>query len=327
MNKIKVFVIDDSLMYVKNIMKILNTENRIEVVGYAKSVKEARIKLSNLSEYPDVILLDIEMPEIDGLTYLKNELSKGFAKVLICTAYSDKYINKAKEYGASGLIDKLVLKTHHENVLVDAIISTYEKKRKTNSSPLKSFPSNRVVAIGSSTGGLRIIEKILLKLPPLTPPIVIVQHMAHNKIDSFISRIKNKCNIKLKVVRQQESVEQNTAYFAPFDKHIKIKKIAHKKYVLYTSDEDKVNSHKPSVSVLFNSIATEVGMDAIAFILTGMGVDGVDGIMHIKQKGGKTYAQDEESCVVYGMPKEAVKIGAIDRVIKPDVIPSYITAP
>jgi len=327
MNKIKVFIIDDSMMYIKNIMKVLKTEPKIEVIDYAKSVKEAKEKLKNIANYPDVILLDIEMPEVNGLTYLKEELALSPAKVLICTAYSDKYINKAKEYGASGLIDKLVLKTHHEEVLIEAIISIYKKKRKSNNSLIQSFPSNRIVAIGSSTGGLRVIENILIKLPPLTPPIIIVQHMANDKINSFIDRIKNNCQIKLKVVNNQENVEQNTAYFAPFDKHIKIKKIAHGKYILFASDEEKVNSHKPSISVLFNSIAKEVGMNAMAFILTGMGIDGVDGIKHIKERGGKTYAQDEQSCVVYGMPKEAVKIGAIDRVIKPEMIPLYITAP
>ena len=151
--------------------------------------------------------------------------------------------------------------------------------------------------------------------------------MAHDKINSFINRIQSKCNINLKLVKNNDSVEGNTAYFAPFDKHIKIKKLSHKKYILITSNEDKMNNHKPSISILFNSIAQEVGMDAIAFILTGMGNDGVDGIKNIKDKGGKTYAQDEKSCVVYGMPKEAIKIGAIDRQIKPNVIPSYITSP
>jgi len=327
MKKIRVFIVDDSMMHIKSIVKILNTEDRIKVIGYAQGVEESKYKLSNMVEYPDVILLDIEMPDVDGLTYLKNDLSKTSAKVLVCTAYSDKYINKAKEYGASGLVDKLVIKSNHTDVLIDAIISIYKKKRKNVDSLIQSFPSGRIVAIGSSTGGLKVIEDILLKLPPLTPPILIVQHMASDKIISFINRIKNKCHVKLKVVTTKDSIEQNTVYFAPFDKHIKIKKIAHKKYIVYTSDEDRVNGHKPSVSVLFNSMANEVGMDAMAFILTGMGNDGVDGIKNIKNKGGKTYAQDEASCTVYGMPKEAVKIGAINRVVKPEMIPLYITAP
>jgi len=325
--EIKVFVIDDSMLHIKNILRILNTESNIKVMGYAQSVKESKEKLSKMIEYPDVILLDIEMPEIDGLTYLKDELSNTQAKVLILTAYSDKYINKAREYGASGLVDKLVIKANNEQVLIDAIISTYKKKRKSSKSLIQSFPSSRVVAIGSSTGGLRIIEEILLKLPPLTPPIIIVQHMAHDKINSFIKRIQNKCNVELKVVIDKENVEHNTVYFAPYDKHIKIKRISNKQYILYTSDEDKVNNHKPSVSILFNSVAKEVGMDAMAFILTGMGNDGVDGIKNIKNRGGKTYAQDEASCTVYGMPREAVKIGAINKIIKPEMIPLYITAP
>jgi chemotaxis protein methyltransferase CheR len=196
------------------------------------------------------------------------------------------------------------------------------KNKEIKKMPKSSFNkvSAKVVAIGSSMGGLSIIEDTLLALQENTPPILIVQHMSRDILPSLISKLSQKCKVKIKEAQNDEIIEQGRVYFAPFNKHLSIKNISHGIYKTILTDGNKVANHKPSIDILFNSLANEVKRHSIAFILSGMGNDGVEGIKNIKLSGGLTYAQDEESCEVFGMAKLAIDNGSISKVITPDKI-------
>lgn len=180
--------------------------------------------------------------------------------------------------------------------------------------------TQKIVAFGSSMGGLTVIENILPKLKDNCPPILVTQHLSRDLLHSIITKLLKRCSVDLKIAQHNEQLEQGCVYFAPFDKHLKIRKISSGIYKTILSDESKVANHKPSINVLFNSLATESGVHSIAFILTGMGNDGVKGIENIKKAGGKTYAQDEESCEVFGMAKIAIDQGYIDMIVTPEQI-------
>ena len=184
--------------------------------------------------------------------------------------------------------------------------------------------TDRVVAIGSSMGGLSVLEDILSKLEQNSPPILIVQHMSRDILPSVIEKLSSKCKVRLKEAEDQETIEQGCVYFAPYNKHLKIKKISKGVYKTLLDDAEKIANHKPSIDVLFKSFAVEVKRDAHAFILTGMGVDGVDGMKDLKASGAKTYAQDEQSSEIFGMAKVAIEAGYIDKVIASSEIPKYI---
>jgi two-component system chemotaxis response regulator CheB len=184
--------------------------------------------------------------------------------------------------------------------------------------------TNKVVAIGSSMGGLSVLEDILSKLEQNSPPVLIVQHMSRDILPSVIEKLSLKCKVRLKEAEDQETIEQGCVYFAPYNKHLKIKKISRGVYKTLLDDAEKISNHKPSIDVLFKSFALEVKRDAHVFILTGMGVDGVDGMKHLKASGAKTYAQDEQSSEIFGMAKVAIEAGYIDKVIASNEIPKYI---
>jgi two-component system chemotaxis response regulator CheB len=184
--------------------------------------------------------------------------------------------------------------------------------------------SERVVAIGSSMGGVPIIEEILYSLPQKTPPILIVQHMSKDILPRLISKLSLNCKIDIKEAQNAETLKSNTVYFAPYNKHLCIKKISKGVYKIELKDGERVANHKPSIDVLFNSLAAEAKTQAKVFLLTGMGNDGVEGVKSVKANGGKTYAQNEESSEVFGMAKAAINEGVIDRVLSPSEIVQYI---
>ena len=342
MNKIKVFIVDDSVMVRSLFSQVVNNNKDMEVVGVAGDPIMADRKMANLDV--DIIILDVEMPKMNGLDYLKQIMSTNPKPVIMCSStFEDKTSSqavKALSLGAVDIIGKNNSKikefvTNSSNTLIQAIhkavksniSQTVRKVKDTPPSVAPSttakgfnkslFSSSTIIAIGSSTGGVQILESILTKLPDNCPPILIVQHMPAAFVASMSSRINNICKITVKIAIDDEIIEPNTAYISPGDIHMNIKKIG-SEYKISLIDSEKVSHHKPSVDVLFNSFANEVsGQNIKAFILTGMGYDGAAGIYEIKKQGGKTYAQDEQSCTVYGMPKEAVKLGAIDRSLTP----------
>ncbi len=356
MSKIKVFIVDDSVMVRSLFSQVINDNKEMEVVGVAGDPIMAERKMSNLEV--DVIVLDVEMPKMNGLDYLKQIMSTNPKPVIMCSSMVENNKSseaiKAMSLGASDIIGKNNSKikefvTNSSNRLIMAILKaaksnpskgTSTSSSRQNPQSLQSttkinstaptgfkkslFSSSTIVAIGSSTGGVQIIESILTKLPENCPPILIVQHMPASFVASMANRINAICTITVKEASQGELVEPNTAYISPGDIHMNIKKIG-TQYQINLIDGEKVSHHKPSVDVLFNSFAKEVlGSNIKAFILTGMGYDGAAGIHAIKKQGGKTYAQDEKSCTVYGMPKEAVKLGAIDRILTPSEMVDYI---
>jgi len=314
-----IFIIDDSVLFRTKMTKEIEKNSNFKVIGTANDVDIAIKKLKLLKELPDVIILDVEMPKIDGLTFLKDHLSKLNINVIVCTSYYQKYKQKAALYGAFDVLDKQVIFNKNTDKLISTIekaatkVDSNFKTKIINNNYAKTYNS-KVIAIGASTGGLNILENILLSLPKETPPILIVQHMGRDIIPTFIPKIKRNSSVNIKEAQDSDKIEKNTVYIAPYNKHIIITK-KNNELKITISDGEKVSYHRPSIDVLFNSLANCVKQNAVAFILTGMGYDGVDGIKNIKKYGGKTFAQDEKSSKVFGMPKAAIESNMIDKVI------------
>ena len=321
---ITVFIIDDSVLFRTQLTKTLESIANLQVVGTANDAAMAEKKLKLLKDVPNIVILDIEMPKVDGLTFLKDILSKLDTKVIVCTSYYEKYKKEALKYGAASVLDK-------KDILQDSktIISQIEKLSASSRPTMqrRTFAKNnisKVVVIGSSTGGLDVISTILKLLPSNTPPILIVQHLGRDIFSTLLPTLQETTKVKLKEAQDGEDVLPNTVYFAPFATHLKIKKISYGSYKIELNDDEKVSYHKPSIDVLFNSAAKEVGKDTSAFLLTGMGFDGVDGIANIKKQGGFTFAQDEQSSQVFGMAKVAIEKGVIDKVLSPKNMLEYM---
>jgi two-component system chemotaxis response regulator CheB len=340
---IKVLIVDDSALVRQTYKALLESDPDIEVIGTASDPYVAVQKIQK--ERPDVITLDIEMPRMDGLTFLKKIMGQAPMPVIVI---SNQTLNsadvglKALEIGAVDVMAKPNLSNEREFTesrinLIDKIRSAYYAKSasaKTEklqrhkgvndlvksepkvSSPIKqiSFSSNTVIALGASTGGTEAIKCFLETLPSSMPPILIVQHMPENFTASFAKRLDDHCALKVKEAQDGELVLPNTAYVAPGGRHMIIKNHGGRSVIQIYHDE-LVNRHRPSVNVLFNSVAEVKGKNAIGIILTGMGDDGATGMLAMHEKGAYTIAQDEASSVVFGMPHKAVLQGGVSRVL------------
>ena len=341
MKAIKLFIIDDSALVRQTISKLVEDEAEIELLGVAADPIFAIEKFKKTG-MPDVLILDIEMPRMDGITFLKQVMSENPIATIICssTAKSGSYqAIEALQAGAVELIEKPNLKTkafleESKSSLISSIkAASNAKLRKIPATAIK--PSvykaktiesadnvvvqkkspplggrQRAIAIGSSTGGVQVIEKILTSLPALTVPILITQHMPAGFTASLAKRLDSISNITIKQAEDGIELQTSTAYIAPGDKHMLVQRVG-LKYIIQIKDGPKVSHHRPSVDVLFRSFANEFGKSGVGIILTGMGSDGARGMKEMYDTGAKTYAQDEESCVVYGMPNEAVKLGGV----------------
>ncbi len=338
MKKIKILIVDDSALIRQTITHILKDEPTVEVVGTAFNPFFATEKIQTLK--PDVLLLDIQMPQMDGLTFLQKLMKQKPIPVIIFSSYvEDGSSNalKALEYGAVEVIEKPKLRTTDElikykNTLLNAITAASLSKVVKNSFINKKLTINKdkipddfilspkinvnnfVIAIGASTGGTEAIRRVLEEIPTSFPPIVITQHMPVGFTKSFSNRLNQLSKISVKEAEDGDLLEQGHAYVARGDRHLVIKKIGAKFYAKL-EDTPNVNRHKPSVEVLFNSVAKTFGRNAIGIILTGMGGDGSEGLKRMREKGACTIAQDEETCVVFGMPKVAINIGAVDTIL------------
>ncbi len=323
-----IFIIDDSVLFRTKMSKDIESQQDLKVVGTANDAMIAKKRFNTFDTFPEIVILDIEMPTIDGLTFLKDYLSKIDTKVIVCTSNYDKYKNKALLYGAVDIIDKTNI-----NKSTDILINTINKFKNPNKKAINKINLNynhslrsnnlKLVAIGTSTGGLEVLEEIFSSLPKNTPPILVVQHMGRDIIPTFIPKLQQVSNVKIKEATHNEIINHSTIYVAPFGKHLTIKSYENS-YKIIISDGEKVSYHKPSIDILFNSVASSAKNNALAFILTGMGYDGVDGIKNIKLSGGKTFAQDEKSCKVFGMPKAAIESKMIDKIIDPKYIANEI---
>ncbi len=362
MKSIKVMVVDDSAVVRKVVGDILCTDPAIELVGAASDPIFALERI-NRKGWPDVIILDIEMPRMDGITFLNKIMREHPTPVVICSALAEKgdcmVTMEAMAAGAVEIITKpkMKLKNFLEEsgeMLIRAVkgaaqanLSRLKRVRHTvkpsQTAPIKRSPklypklyqeklnadvilkagtppqamklmTEEIIAIGTSTGGTNALEHLLSALPRLSPGIVIVQHMPEQFTAAFAKRLDSLCEIEVREARDQERVLPGLALIAPGGKHLLLKRHG-ANYIVEVVDGPLVNRHRPAVDVLFRSVARYAGSNAMGIIMTGMGDDGARGLAEIHAAGGYTVAQDEESCVVFGMPKEAIKLGCVDAVI------------
>ncbi len=341
--KIKVLIIDDSALIRQVISTILQDTVFIDIVGTSYDPFDASKKIKELN--PDVLLLDIQMPKMNGLTFLKTIMSQKPMPVIIFSSFVEQGSSnafKALEYGAVEIIEKPKFSTNNEiekyktrllNAIQTAFLANVNEKNMPEvvkdipiatkyNIPIKKIDFNNfIIAIGASTGGTEAIKRVLTQIPENFPPIVVTQHMPAGFTKSFADRLNNISAITIKEAEQNDILTPGFAYIAKGDKHLVVRKTAEKNYIRL-DDSDPLNRHKPSVDMLFNSVADVYGKDSIGILLTGMGADGSKGLKKMKTNGSYTIAQDEETCIVFGMPKVAINIGAVDS-----VLPIYDIAP
>jgi two-component system chemotaxis response regulator CheB len=317
----------------------LSKYSDIEVVGVAPDPYVARDKIVNLK--PDVITLDIEMPRMDGLTFLKKLMKYYPLPTIIVSSLTPKGGKLTLEAMDIGAVD-VIAKPGSSYSVGDMSAQLAEKIRAASRAriikkettgvddsaegePIKALAqtSNKVIAIGASTGGTEALKKVLIKMPPNSPGIVIVQHMPANFTTAFAARLNDICQISVKEAEDNDSVTPGTALVAPGNFHMIFRRSGARYYVEIKTGP-MVHHQRPAVDVLFKSTAKYAGANAIGVILTGMGADGAEGLLEMKKEGASTIAQDEKSCVVFGMPKEAIKLGAADKVVSLDMITSEI---
>jgi len=338
--KIRVLIVDDSAIVRKIFTEELSKEPDIEVIGTAPDPFVARDKI--VLQKPDVITLDIEMPRMDGLTFLKKLMRYYPLPVIVVSSLTPNGSKMAIDAFESGAIEVLskpgsaysvgdISAQLKEKIRAAAKINIKQliESQSSNFRPQLDVPNNlrettqKVVAIGASTGGTEAIKKILVRFPVNVPGIVIVQHMPPQFTKAFAERLSQLCQIEVREAKDGDSVLNGLALIAPGNFHMILRRNGSRYYV-NIKDGPMVNHQRPSVDVLFNSVAQNAGPNAIGVILTGMGADGAEGLLKMKEAGAKTIAQDENTCVVFGMPKEAIRKGAVDRVLPLDQIPDEI---
>lgn len=343
MKKIKVLLVDDSAVVRQVLLAILESEPDIQVIGTASDPIFAMEKLSR--DWPDVIVLDIEMPRMDGITFLKKIMAEHPTPVVICSSLTDKGAETTLQALAAGAVEIITKpKVGLKNFLLDSSAELIAAVRAAAHVNVKNLPrtpvvrapvaaklcadailsasgnqamlqtTERIVAIGTSTGGTQALEAVLTALPRVCPGIVIVQHMPEKFTASFAERLNKLSQIEVREAKNNDRVIPGLALIAPGGKHMLIKRSG-AYYHVEVIDGPLVNRHRPSVDVLFRSVAKFAGRNATGIIMTGMGDDGARGLKEMLDAGGLTVAQDEATCVVYGMPKEAVKLGAVKRVL------------
>lgn len=351
MNKIKVLIVDDSAAVRQTLTDILNSDPGIEVIAAAADPYFAAQKIEK--EIPDVITLDVEMPRMDGITFLKKLMTQHPIPVVICSSLTEKGAEttlKAMEYGAVEIITKPKLGTRlfleeAKIRICDAVKAAAKvRAKKISVTEFKVRPkltadavipganfnsramartTEKVVVVGASTGGTEALRIFLEAMPLDAPPIVIVQHMPENFTHAFAQRIDGLCKITVIEGKDNDSVIPGRAIIAPGNKHTLLKRSGARYYV-EVKEGPLVSRHRPSVDVLFRSAARYAGKNAVGVIMTGMGDDGARGMLEMHQAGAHTIAQDEKSCIVFGMPKEAIGLGGVDKILPLNGIPPYL---
>ena len=347
--KIKVMIVDDSALVRQVVSQALASDAGIEVIATASDPIFALEKMK--SRWPDVLIVDIEMPRMDGITFLKKIMAEHPTPVVICSSLAEQGAQATFEALSAGAVaiitkPKLGLKSFLEdasNDIVQAVRSAARanmgalrsstagavfNRPKNTADVMLSPASNRalerttdqVIAIGTSTGGTQALEAVLTKLPATCLGIIIVQHMPEKFTAMFAERLNSLCQIEVLEAKNGDRVIPGRALIAPGGKHMMLKRNG-AQYVVDVADGPLVNRHKPSVDVLFRSVAKFAGANALGIIMTGMGDDGARGIKEMHDAGARTVAQDEASCVVFGMPKEAIKLGCVDQTLPLNRIP------
>ena len=341
---IKVLVVDDSLVFGRFLTSNLPKANsRIQIVGYAANAYEAIEKIPQCA--PDVITMDVEMPKMNGIEFLKQVMPKHPIPVILVSAVNMnvfealsngavdfvKKPNPAANFGRQEFVESLASKI---------IIASRSKVRVAGPSSVKKEPlspivprlspinpaklNSMIIAIGASTGGTEATLQILQALPENIPGIVITQHMPEGFTKMYAERLNRLCRLHVKEACTGDKIERGTVLIAPGSLHMKVVRLG-SSYTVNCFSSDKVNGHRPSVDVLFRSVADVAKSDAVGVILTGMGHDGADGLLKMRRAGAYTIGQDKDSCVVYGMPMVAHNIGAVNVQASCANIPRVLT--
>jgi two-component system, chemotaxis family, protein-glutamate methylesterase/glutaminase len=341
-SKIRVLVVDDSALMRKLLTDILSADPAIEVVGTATDAMMAWQKIQAL--HPDAITLDVEMPKMDGLTFLEKLMRARPTPVVMISTLTERGAQttlRALELGAVDFVAKPKIDVSQGTVhLAQQIADKVKAAARARLRPAAgAVPAARVaatpkprpqvaggaatgatlIAIGASTGGTEALRVVLGALPPDSPGVVVVQHMPPGYTTAFASRLDQLSRIQVSEARHGDRVEPGHAYIAPGDRHLRVNR-AGPSYVLHLSDEERRNHHRPSVDVLFESVSRVAGRQATAAILTGMGNDGARGLLDLRFAGASTVAQDEATSLVFGMPREAIALGAAQWVLPLDEI-------
>ena len=351
--KIKVLIVDDSALVRQVIAQALSTDPDIEVIGAASDPIFAIQKMK--LQWPDVLVIDIEMPRMDGITFLKKIMAQRPTPVVICSSLAEEGAQATFEALSAGAISiitkpKIGLKSFLEDASNDIVQAVRGAARanmralpvgssagaaapppKLSADVMLSAAGDRalvrttdqIVVIGTSTGGTQALEAVLTRLPATCLGIVIVQHMPEKFTAMFAERLNGICQIEVREAANGDRVLPGLALIAPGGQHMMLKRNG-AQYVVEVADGPLVNRHKPSVDVLFRSAAKYAGANALGIIMTGMGDDGARGLKEMHDAGAKTIAQDEASCVIFGMPKEAIKLDAVDQTMALEQIPAAI---
>lgn len=326
---IKVLVVDDSAIVRKLLTDAISAEPDLEVVGAAPDPYIARDKILALK--PDVLTLDIEMPRMDGLTFLKKVMQYHPIPVIIISSLGQSSCQAALDALRYGAVEVLAKPGGPYSVgelrgslaakirAAAAARLSFPRPAQTEAhipeqAAISSFNSLSVIAIGASTGGTEALKEVLMRLPANTPGIVIAQHIPPVFSRAFASRLNEICPMEVKEACEGDLLTAGRALIAPGNFHMLLRK-GPDGYRVQVKNGPQVCYQRPSVDVLFSSVAEVAGSHAVAAILTGMGADGAQGMLRMKRAGAKTIAQDEASCVVFGMPREAIRVGAVDRVV------------
>ena len=310
----RVLVIDDSAVARRVLTDILSKDDGLEVVGTAPDAMIGLRKIQELS--PDVITLDIEMPGMDGLTFLEKLMKSTPLPVVMVSAYTEAGSEKALRSLELGAVD-VVEKPRYE---VRQGLTAVSEEQRAN---LEASADQRLIAIGASTGGPQALLRILSTLPREMPPILVVQHITPSFTQSFCKSLDASCQMKVEVAVDGIKPIDGHIYVAPGDCHMLLAR-ENSDYRIRLSDHDRVNRHRPSVDELFRSVADHARQNATGVLLTGMGRDGAAGMAQMRQNGAWTIAQDEASSVVFGMPSVAIEMGAAARVMRLDHIPGEL---
>lgn len=353
-NKIKVIIVDDSAVVRQTVRQMLERDGGIDVIAAAS---DPLFAISHMQrEWPDVIVLDIEMPRMDGLTFLKKIMTEHPTPVVICSSLAESGAAttlQALAAGAAAIITKprMGVKQFLEDSAND-VVQAVKAAARANASRLVPRAAvqrppppklsadailasglgsgsnmvrttERLVAIGTSTGGTQALESVLTQLPAVCPGIVIVQHMPERFTAMFAERLDSLCALEVREARHGDRVTPGRALIAPGGKHMLLARSG-AQYTVEVIDGPLINRHRPSVDVLFRSCAKFAGRNALGVIMTGMGDDGARGMKEMREAGARTIAEDESTCIVFGMPKEAIRLGGVDSVLPLDRIPAAI---
>ena len=356
-NKIKVLIVDDSALVREVLTEILNADPALEVIGTASDPLIARNKIKQLN--PDVLTLDVEMPRMDGLTFLSNLMRLRPMPVVMVSSLTEKGADitlQALEMGAIDFVSKPKLDVAHglkeyadelcdkvkvasgarlqnhswDSAPIPAPAPTSRTDRYTadaiidkRSAPKNFKTTEKIIAIGASTGGTEAIKEVLMQMPADAPGIVITQHIPEAFSGPFAKRMNDNCAMTVYEATDGQQILPGHVYIAPGSQHMMVERSG-ARYICKLNDGPPVNRHKPAVDVMFRSVAQNVGSNAIGVILTGMGDDGAAGLKEMQDAGAPTIAQDEKTSVVWGMPGEAVKHGGVDEILPLLSIPAKV---